>query len=175
MVFCRSGLCLAYENKQSWLWRPSPDLVKIICSLELCFNKKCLLYVQIKTNGHPPPVPRPGRRINNDLSCSDLDKLFIYRIWNFSSLDLCPTNIREKLYLKQSLNLWFVFYIVVCFKTSKLITAHLTIHYPWNPILDTRISGLPPSSVTLRVPPVKSETGWTGELWSNCVHLILKN
>ena len=38
------------------------------------------------------------------------------------------------------------------------------------PILDTRISFVwtsPSSSVTLRVPlPLKSETGWTGELWS---------
>ena len=25
----------------------------------------------------------------------------------------------------------------------------------------------PPPSVRLRVPPLKSETGWTGELWSN--------
>ena len=31
------------------------------------------------------------------------------------------------------------------------------------------------SSVTLRVPPLDSETGWTGELSSNCVLLILKN
>ena len=28
--------------------------------------------------------------------------------------------------------------------------------------------------VTLRVPPLKSETGWTGELWFNCVLLILE-
>ena len=35
------------------------------------------------------------------------------------------------------------------------------------PKLDTRISVRPPSfSVTLRVPPLDSETGWTGELWS---------
>ena len=36
-------------------------------------------------------------------------------------------------------------------------------------ILDTRISFVlipPPPSVTLRVPPLDSETGWTGELWS---------
>ena len=30
------------------------------------------------------------------------------------------------------------------------------------------------SSVTLRVPPLDSETGWTGELWSNRVVLILE-
>ena len=30
-------------------------------------------------------------------------------------------------------------------------------------------------SVTLRVPPLDSETGWTGELWSNRVLLILEN
>ena len=47
------------------------------------------------------------------------------------------------------------------------------------PILDTRISFVrpspPPSSVTLVLPPLKSETGWTGELWLNCVLLILEN
>ena len=65
---------------------------------------KCLLYVQIKTSGQPPHLPNPGRT-NKDLSGSDLVKFFIYRIWNFSSLDLCPTDIGEKLYLKQCLNL----------------------------------------------------------------------
>ena len=37
-----------------------------------------------------------------------------------------------------------------------------------NPILDTRILARapPPPSVTLRLPPLGSETGWTGELWS---------
>ena len=53
--------------------------------------------------------------------------------------------------------------------------------------LDTTISSLsksyirhkdfllrPPPSVTL-VLPLKPKTGWTGELWSNCVLLILKN
>ena len=35
-----------------------------------------------------------------------------------------------------------------------------------NPILDTRISVRPSSFVTLRGPPLDSETGWTGELWS---------
>ena len=34
-----------------------------------------------------------------------------------------------------------------------------------NAILDTRISVLCPS-VMLTVPPLDSETGWTGELWS---------
>ena len=29
--------------------------------------------------------------------------------------------------------------------------------------------------VTLRLPPLDSETGWTGELWSNPVLLILEN
>ena len=29
--------------------------------------------------------------------------------------------------------------------------------------------------VTLRPPPLYSETGWTRELWSNCVFLILEN
>ena len=31
------------------------------------------------------------------------------------------------------------------------------------------------SSVTLRPPPLDSETGWTGELWSNRGFLILEN
>ena len=46
-----------------------------------------------------------------------------------------------------------------------------------DPKLDTRISfvRLSSSSVTLRVPPLDSETGWTGELWSNCVLLIVEN
>ena len=43
------------------------------------------------------------------------------------------------------------------------------------PILDTRISVHPDSSVTLVVPPLDSEMGWTGELWSNCKFLILEN
>ena len=33
----------------------------------------------------------------------------------------------------------------------------------------------PSSSVTLVLPPLKSETGWTGELWSNRILLILEN
>ena len=47
-----------------------------------------------------------------------------------------------------------------------------------HPKLDTRISFVRPSvrsSVTLRIPPLKSETGWTGELWLNRVLLILEN
>ena len=44
------------------------------------------------------------------------------------------------------------------------------------PKLDTRISFVrPSSSVMLVLPPLKSETGWTGELWSNHVLLILEN
>ena len=46
-----------------------------------------------------------------------------------------------------------------------------------HPILDTRISvrSYVRVCVTLRVPPLDSETGWTGELWSNPVLLILEN
>ena len=33
----------------------------------------------------------------------------------------------------------------------------------------------PSYSVTLVLPPLISEMGWTGELWSNCVLLILEN
>ena len=43
-----------------------------------------------------------------------------------------------------------------------------------NPKLDKRISFVRPY-VTLVLPPRKSETGWTGELWSNRVLLILEN
>ena len=45
------------------------------------------------------------------------------------------------------------------------------------PILDTRISfsSFSFSSVTLRPPPLDSETGWTGELWSKTKFLILEN
>ena len=32
----------------------------------------------------------------------------------------------------------------------------------------------PPVYVTLRGPPLYSEMGWTGELWSNCLFLILE-
>ena len=45
-----------------------------------------------------------------------------------------------------------------------------------NPKLDTRISVLRTSAfVTLRVPPLDSEMGWTGEVWSNHGLLILEN
>ena len=58
--------------------------------------------------------------------------------------------------------------------------SHLTykIENIKHPIVDTRISVLwtpPSSSVTLRGPPLYSETGFTGELWWNGVLLILKN
>ena len=43
----------------------------------------------------------------------------------------------------------------------------LRIKVNFNPVLDTRISSVRSS--------VRSETGWTEELWSNCVLLILKN
>ena len=61
-------------------------------------------------------------------------------------------------------------------QTTLVYTIHCdgSVHYP---ILDTRISVRPSvrSFVTLRVPPLDSETGWTGELWSNPVLLILEN
>ena len=46
-----------------------------------------------------------------------------------------------------------------------------------NPKLDTRISVLCPLSSVWHAQgtPLYSETGWTGELWSNCVLLILEN
>ena len=47
-----------------------------------------------------------------------------------------------------------------------------------DPKLDARISFLflrPLSPVTLRGPPLDSETGWTEELWSKRVLLILEN
>ena len=43
-----------------------------------------------------------------------------------------------------------------------------------NPILDTRISVRTLSFIMLRVPPLASKTGWTGELWLNHVLLILE-
>ena len=39
----------------------------------------------------------------------------------------------------------------------------------------TRPSVFRPSSVTLRLPPLISEMGWTGELWSKTKFLILEN
>ena len=44
----------------------------------------------------------------------------------------------------------------------------------YNPILDTRISVRPPF-VTLRSPPLDSEMGWTGELWSKTYLLNCQN
>ena len=45
-----------------------------------------------------------------------------------------------------------------------------------HPKLDMRISFVRSFfSVTLVLPPLDSETGWTGELWSNGVLLILEN
>ena len=43
-----------------------------------------------------------------------------------------------------------------------------------HPRLETRSSALRTLSVTLRLHPLDFETGWTGELWSNCVLLILE-
>ena len=47
----------------------------------------------------------------------------------------------------------------------------------YNTILNTRISFVqtPPPSVMVRVPPLDFDTGWTGELWSNRILLILEN
>ena len=44
-----------------------------------------------------------------------------------------------------------------------------------HPILDTRIFVRPPSSVTLVLPPLDSETRWTGELWSKTYLLNWQN
>ena len=48
-------------------------------------------------------------------------------------------------------------------------------NFIWYPKLDTRISSVCSFSVTLREPPLDSERGWTGDLWSNRVLLILEN
>ena len=40
---------------------------------------------------------------------------------------------------------------------------------------DFRLSSVRSSFVTLRPPPLDSETGWTGELWSKTKFLILEN
>ena len=61
--------------------------------------------------------------------------------------------------------------------TFFLLSFNLHRILPDHPILDTRISvrSSVRACVTLRVPPLDSETGWTGELWSNPVLLILEN
>ena len=48
-------------------------------------------------------------------------------------------------------------------------------YYALYPILDTRIYVCPSSFVMFVLRPLKSETGWTGELWWNRVLLILEN
>ena len=53
----------------------------------------------------------------------------------------------------------------------KLFIGHKLMY----PKLDKRISGLCPSSVTLVLPPLDSETSCTGELWSNRVLVKLEN
>ena len=62
-------------------------------------------------------------------------------------------------------------------RLEALLVEHVHAVFNINPILDTRISvraSVRPC-VTLRGPPLDSETGWTGELWSNPVLLILEN
>ena len=91
-------------------------------------------------------------------------------------------------------SIFFSFSFVNCISDNLLIFSRLNesvprptqsisgdVLVPFNPILDTRISVLRPSSfvlcpcVTLKQPPLNSETGWTGELWSNRILLILEN
>ena len=55
---------------------------------------------------------------------------------------------------------------------GKIGKVEIKIKYP---ILDTRISCCCSFSVTLRRPPLDSEMGWTGELWSKTKFLILEN
>ena len=57
----------------------------------------------------------------------------------------------------------------------KALTEKITLKVRSHPILDTRISFIHPSSITLRLPPLDSEMGWTGELWSKTKFLILEN
>ena len=64
-------------------------------------------------------------------------------------------------------------YYKVFFKTA--LAFNLSCQNNNYPKLDTRISFVRSSFVTLRVPPLKSETCWTGELWPNRVLLILEN
>ena len=55
------------------------------------------------------------------------------------------------------------------------MTLDVVLYYP---ILDTRISfssSFSFFSVTLRLPPLNSEMGGTGELWSKTKFLILEN
>ena len=57
------------------------------------------------------------------------------------------------------------------FRQADISIQNLTRGFP----LFVRSSFVLRSYVTLRGPPLDSETGWTGELWSNCVLLILEN
>ena len=71
------------------------------------------------------------------------------------------------------------FFRLFCHLSAQLRSQKTTAHR--YPILDTRISVrmcvcvYVCVCVTLRGPPLDSETGWTGELWSNPVLLILQN
>ena len=51
---------------------------------------------------------------------------------------------------------------------QNLMILTISLRYTWNPILHTRISVLlrAPPSLMLRLAPLKSGGGWTGELWS---------
>ena len=55
--------------------------------------------------------------------------------------------------------------------------VYIHLGLPWlHPILDTRISVFrPPPSEMLRLTPLESETGWTGELWSKTYLLNWQN
>ena len=65
---------------------------------------------------------------------------------------------------------------LVIYRTNTGISRKVQLYLgELHPILDTRISGLPPPFVMLRGPPLDSEMAWTGELWLVSVVLILKN
>ena len=63
----------------------------------------------------------------------------------------------------------------ISFKNITDQSSESTPHYLNNPILDTRISSFSFYSVTLRGPPLISEMGWTGELWSTTKFIIMEN
>ena len=62
--------------------------------------------------------------------------------------------------------LYLIFFCIVSVAAIQYWLSNITQGFP---------SLVRPLCVTLRVPPLYSDTEWTGELWSNHVLLILEN